>query len=78
MGETPHFAGNTGAPAGTPELEEGLPLLRGMPTWGWALGGLLLGLLATATLVLPTTIGIGLEPKKLGGESCSKITKTRR
>ena len=39
-------------PAGTPEPEEGLPLLRGMPAWGWALGGLLLGLLATATLVL--------------------------
>src|SRR5262245_41365891 len=32
----------------------------------------------TATLVLPTTIGMGLEPKKLSGESCSKVTKARR
>ena len=50
MEETPHSAGN---PVVAPETAppEGAPLL-GLPAWAWALGGLLLGLLATAGAVL--------------------------
>jgi diguanylate cyclase (GGDEF)-like protein/PAS domain S-box-containing protein len=51
VGETPHSAGNAETPAELPDAGD-VPLLRGVPAWGWALAGLLVGLLATSALVL--------------------------
>ena len=47
MGESSHSAGTQVKP----EADEPVAWVSRLPAWAWALGGLLLGLLATATLV---------------------------